>query len=74
LKQRKRLRETKVKKLECMIKEKDDDLLICESTLRNKDSEIEKLKNELDKLKNLHYCEECDFSAATDLELKSHMV
>ena len=66
-------REAKVKKLEGRIKEKDDDLLICESTLKNKYSQIEKLKNELDKLKNLYYCEGCDFSSATDSELKCHM-
>ena len=58
-----------MKKLEGRIKETDDDLLICESTLKNRDSQIEKLKHELDKLKNLHYCEECDFSSATDTEL-----
>jgi hypothetical protein len=62
-----------VKKLEDRTKEKDTDLLICESTLKNRDSEIEKLKIDLDKLKNLHYCEECDFSFPTDTELKCNM-
>ena len=66
-------KETKVIKLAVRIKEKEDDLLICESTLKNRDSEIGKLKNELDKLINLHHCEECNFSFATDTELKCHI-
>ena len=66
-------RETKVNRLESMIKEKDDNLLICEFTLKNRDSEIEKLKQELETLKSLLYCEECDFASATYTELKHHM-
>jgi hypothetical protein len=34
-----------MKILKGRIKEKDDDLLICDPTLKNKDSEIKKLKN-----------------------------
>ena len=66
-------KETKLIKLAVRIKEKEDNLLICESTLKNRDSEIEKLKSELDEWRNLHHCEECNFSSATDTELKCHI-
>ena len=49
-------------RLESTIKEKEDNLLICEFTHKNRDSEIEKLKQELETLKSLLYCEECDFA------------
>ena len=48
-------------------------MLICEFTLQNRDSEIEKLKQELETVKNRLHCEECDFSSATEIELKCHM-
>ena len=48
-------------------------MLICEFTLQNRNSEIEKLKQELETVNNRLHCEECDFSSATDTELKSHM-
>ena len=66
-------RETKVNRLENMVKEKDENLLICEFTLKNRNSELEKLKQEFETLKNLFYCEGCDFSSATDTELKCHI-
>ena len=68
---------TKFKKLENISKERDDDLLIMECTMKNRDSKIEELKNELREIhisRNPKFtCEECTLSFETESDLKSHV-
>ena len=68
---------TQLNKLEKVCKEKDDNLVMLESTLKNRESEIERCKKELHKVKTtqaVYNCEECDQSTETETDLKTHMV
>ena len=66
---------TKIVKLESELKEKDDNLVLSEFSLKNKDAEIERLENLLEKLKTkkYHFCDECSFSSESDEDLKVHI-
>ena len=64
---------SRLKKLETCEKEKDDNLLMLEMTLRNRELEIDSLKTELDTMKTRFQCEECDFSSVIETDLKNHM-
>ena len=57
------------------MKDKDDYLLISESTIKNRDVCIDDLKSELDVMKaeRLLHCDECEYTTETETELKSHM-
>ena len=66
----------KFNKLEKVCKEKADDLIMLECTLKNRDLEIERLKNEAEIVKDMKKpfnCEECDYSSEKEKDLKTHM-
>ena len=68
---------TQLNNLEKVSKGKDDDLVMLEFTLKNRNSEIERYKNELDAVKTtpvIYNCEECEHSTETETDLKAHMV
>ena len=54
-------------------KEKDDNLLMLELTLKNRELEIDNLKKELVTMNTSFPCEECDFSSITESDLKIHV-
>ena len=62
----------KLSKLGNDLKEKDDNAMILECTLKNRDIEIKRLKTELEEVK-IFKCDTCDYSAARESELKTHM-
>ena len=64
---------SRLKKMEICDKEKDDNLLMLELTLRNRELEIEGLKIELETMKTRFKCEECDFSSIIESDLKIHV-
>ena len=64
---------SRLKKLENCEKEKDDNLLMLELTLRNRETEIDSLKTELETMKTRFQCEECDFNFVIESDLKNHM-
>ena len=53
-------------------KEKDDNLIMLEMTLNNRDLEIKHLKIELESMKTCIKCKECDFTCNLESDLKSH--
>ena len=61
------------KRLKKVDKEKDDNLLMMELTLKNCDIEIQSLKNELVSIQPCFQCEECEFSSTTETDLKIHI-
>ena len=42
-------------------------------TLKNRNIEIESLKNELESMRLCFQCEECEFSSGTESDLKIHI-
>ena len=44
-------------------KERDDDLIMLEMTLKNRELDIASLNSELDSMKSCLKCDECDFSS-----------
>ena len=69
-----------IKQAECKLrhfekgeKEKDDNLLMLDLTLKNRNIEIESLKNELESMRLCFQCEECEFSSGTESDLKIHI-
>ena len=75
----KKLKETKTKlsKLENISKERDENFVIMEFTLKNRDIEIERLNDELRELKvketSKYACDECEFSVQIESDLRSHI-
>ena len=54
-------------------KEKDDNLVMLEMTLENRELEIKHLKVELESIRTCYKCEECEFTSNLELELKIHI-
>ena len=65
---------SKMAKLEKELKDKDDYLLISESTIKNRDACIDELKNEMDVLKaeRFLHCDECEYTSEIETDLKCH--
>ena len=57
------------KSIEKIMKEKDDELVMLEFTLQNRDAEIERLRTKLTK----YPCDECEFKTENESDLKSHI-
>ena len=65
----------KYSKLENTSKEMSDNIVMLESTLNNREKEIETLKNYLSKAASkpdTHNCDECDFTSESNDNLKIH--
>ena len=67
--------EARIAHLEKELKDKEDNLLMSEFTVKNRDDKIEKLENEIDALKaeRLYNCDECAYCSEKETQLKSHM-
>ena len=60
-------------KLERLCKENGDNIVILEFALKNRDEEIERLKNEISKLEKVYFeCKECTQRFEIDSELEAH--
>ena len=54
-------------------KEKDDNLVMLEMTLKNRDLERKHLKIELESMRTCFKCEECEFTSNLESDLNSHI-